>query len=710
MSERSFLVELDAGAGPLHGVMLEAHERVNAAYTYRVTVAHEDALDMDALIGTGASVAVPNGRTLRGIVTEVIAHDTGHTLTLAHSASLLEETRDYRVFVDEDAVSIATSIAGEHGLSLEAKLSETPPMRAQCVQQFESDLDFMRRVLAEEGVVMIADPASPTLVLTDHVGGYDDIEGEPVLAYGAGARAGLVGPESVHGARLCHKLVADKSTRRDRDAKKPLLDLTVAEGTGNLECYEYPGGDADADVGKRRSQVRLGQLARHRLVLQASSSCRRLAAGRVFELVDAPRSELNKRWLIIDMHVRASVDVAAAVDGARFVAELTAVPADTPYRPRVAAGPRARGVQHAVITGASEIHTEEHGRAKVKLRWDRRREADEHSSAWARVIQPAMSGGLFNPRTGWENLIGFGLDSHDAPITLGRLDNGASPPAESLPGSKVRSALGTPTTPGGGSSNVVMFDDTAGGLGMNLTASSDYNEKTEAAKKTSVAASDTLTVGGTLTESYKQSASVKIGGAQLQSVAGPRKVSSAAGIVEDAAAEVIAVGGARSLTIGGDLSTQAGASLSRTVGGAKIELALAGYEQHVSAVSTLAVGGALVEAGATASLTVGGVSLVSSASFSVLTGKYSEQALGLQESAASIAIKGTKVSYKAGGGMSLMFGSTSLTAPRVIFLATTTLAVNAGGARLFLTPGSVKVSGVFNAASPERGTGTVKHG
>jgi type VI secretion system secreted protein VgrG len=364
---------------------------------------------------------------------------------------------------------------------------------------------------------------------------------------------------------LRQRVVTDKVTLRDYDFEAPKLELTADAKAkrSDLESYEFPGGFHDGGLGRTLAQLRLEEKRAMEVRLDAEANARDLAPGCVVQL----QGEMAKGdWLLVEvMHEGAAADA----DGKEraYRARFTAIPADTAYRPVRTAAPRVLGVQHATTTGpqGQEIHTEGHGRVKSLLRWDRRGQLDDRSSAWMRTAQPPTSGGFFLPRVDWEVLVGFSGRSADAPVVLGRLYNGEIKPPHGLPASKVVSAFGTLTTPRGGSANAVTFDDTAGNEGMTFNASADYNERTENDKVTVVAANEQAKVSGDRKLLVGQVHGVDVDGAQTHDVGGSRSLSVNANMAVTTGPESISIGGTRKFTVGGDYSI-ACASLSRRSG------------------------------------------------------------------------------------------------------------------------------------------------
>lgn len=373
--------------------------------------------------------------------------------------------------------------------------------------------------------------------------------------------------------------------------------------------------------------------------------------------------------------------------------------------------PTMGGVQTATITGADgqEIHTDELGRVRGKLRYDVDKPADDKASAWCRVLHPPTSGGFMLPRTGWEALVGFSRDSGDEPYVLGRLDNGAAPSAESLPSKQVCSNFGTPTTPGRGAPNMLRMTDTAGNEDMSLTASRDWNEQTTSNKSLAIKGSLSHSIGVNHNISVAAARGLKVDAAMITSVGGNRKITAATGVVTEAGAENVAVAGMRSFDVGGDQLTKVGGTLSRTVGGAKVTVPIASNNRHVDGSSTMTVGGAWIETGATASMTVAGTAALTCSATAIKAGKYSLKATALSETCGARSEAAPNVGIKSGGALTLTFGATTVNAPTVVIKGSS-ITISAGGGVLSVSPGSVKFTGLLEAGGHVRSAGDAKHG
>ena len=647
-------------------------------------------------------------RRIAGVIDRVEAAFSAHRLVIVPRLAALADAVDHQVFLDQDAVAIALAVLGEHGVEAESRVTRKLPKRPQCVQAFESDLEFVRRILAEEGVLLHVDSASgrDVVILTDHPSGYAAIEGEAAIPFEE--EAGLRGPESVFAASFTRAFAPDKVSLVDYDLEHPDVDQSVEAhvGDGAFERYEWPGGYTDPALGRQIAAMRLEEARGRSVLLRARSTSLRLAPGRAFSLRGAPRGELNQRWVVLELSWEGVDRVApgAGMHDHRFVADLVAAPAEQPYRPpRPARPPTLGGVQTATTTGpgGSEIHPDALGRVKVLHRWDRRRPADDTSSHWVRPIQPALSGGFLLPRVGWEVLVGFQGASGDVPYEIGRLYNAQDPPPAGLPGRKIASHFGSRTTPGGGSENLLRTDDSAGAEDLLVNASRDYNETTVDGKQTRVTSNDTLNVGANRKHQVGIVHQLKVDAGQTTTISVNRDLSVTGAITVEAVDEIVAVGGLRYVSVGGDYASQVGGFFTRFVRAAKAEAAVEQQNRHVSGASMMVVGAGWKEAGLTAARNVGGASVLNvSGPIEIRANSYTLKSSSLTEKYASMSIHakgGQRVEKYGAAGIIDVGGSATVKGSKVVFVADESIKLKAGGVTILIEPGKITVDGPFKS-------------
>lgn len=724
---QTFTFEIDGASFDARVTRVRGRERIHAPFAFEITCAPAAVdgappeVDPTTLLAQKAklSLALPDGgeRSFEGYVDAVEAIDTGFVVTIVPKIALLGDAIDYQVFVDKTAVEIIEEVLSEHAIKVDKRLQRDPEKRAQCVQVFESDLAFVSRLAAEEGINWYI-PAGKIdeITLADAVGGYDDVDGAPTFT--VREIGGLVTAETVFEVRVKSTVVPDKVTLRDYNFEKPLLDQTASADAGSSarERYEYPGAYGEPSQGKVMAQIRLDQLRARRLVLTGQTTSPRLAPGYVVTLEHPSREDAAGRWLILDVEHEAHDHGAGAAGDHRYTAHFTAVPEDGAYREDKPRAPVIGGIQTATVTGASgqEIHTEQHGRNKIQLRWDRRRPADDTASTYVRVVQPPTSGGFFLPRVGWEALVAFQGGNADVPYVVGRLYNGTAPPPSGLPGKKVVSAFGTQTTPGGGSANLIETNDTAGNEGMNFNASKDFNERTENDKNSAITANDSWTVGAARKLIVGQVLNVNVSASQTYTVGGSRTVNVTSNKTITAGSETVMIGGLRTFNVGGDYATFCSV-MTRLVGGAKAETAIESVVRSVKGVSTVLVGGSWKTlAGVSANVSVTGAATeLIGGSKSIKASKYYLGVKGAyNETLASRSIKAggnREEGFGAAGSYSIGAAAT-IKGAEITVKADSKITLKAGGATITITPGAIKVEGEVKSSVDSNDVGDQKYG
>ncbi|WP_437567266.1 type VI secretion system Vgr family protein [Sorangium sp. So ce542] len=525
-------------------------------------------VDPDELLGSPATLAFgwegPE-HEVHGVVTDVeIAatpadRDLQGALYRIHVASwmgLLEREVDCRVFQDKDVKEIVSEVLRRAGIDDQRqswRLVSSYPKRVHCVQYNESSLAFVSRLLEEEGIYFHAESgdAGEVVVFEDDSTSSDPIDGDSEVPYRLGA--GLAGAEDAIGVltRRC-RTATGKVVLRDYDFEAPALDQTVtaaADTDADLEVYDHPGLYTDRREGERLARVRLEALQAERALLELESGCPRLLAGRWLRLVDAPDGLDGDHFITAaDHELRDGV----------YLARATTVPRSVRYRsPRRTPAPVIEGPQTAVVVAppgapAEDIHTDAHGRCKVKFHWDRHGEGDDTASCWIRVAQPQASGAILLPRVGWEVIVEFLEGNPDRPVVTGRVFNGRFMPPYALPEGKSRTALRTSSSPGGSGANEIRLEDRAGSEEISIrsqrnTTLATANDKTRSTgghESKSVEVDARLTVGADQKIQVTNGYLSTVDGAQTATVGGDRTV-------HVSAAFGLTARGASAATVGG---------------------------------------------------------------------------------------------------------------------------------------------------------------
>src|SRR5262249_19757471 len=149
---------------------------------------------------------------------------------------------------------------------------------------------------------------------------------------------------------------------------------------------------------------------------------------------------------------------------------------------------------------------------------------DEKTGWWMRTVQLSTGGSVLLPRMKWEIAVRYLEGDVDRPIVMSRMYNAATPPPYKLPEHKVRSAIQTATTPGGGSSNELRMHDGKGSEEMFFNASKDMSVDVKNNSTESVKVNQTRHIGSNQTLDVTNSVSTNVSGNQTVSIGAKQDV------------------------------------------------------------------------------------------------------------------------------------------------------------------------------------------
>ncbi len=445
---------------------------------------------------------------------------------------LLTRTTDSRIFQDLSVPDIIEKIFTEKGfLFYSFRLNNTYDPREYCVQYGETDFDFISRLLEEEGIYYFFEHeyGKHTLVIADSPDKNPVCPKQESASYHISG-GGFTDEDVITALDMTRKIKAGKYTLNDYNFEIPSSSLMVEAsakkmfGPGEREIYEYPGFYSKRGEGEKLSAIRMEEEEANVSRISGESTCRAFSTGFRFRLEDHYRDDMNgKEYLLtrIEHEIRLPEDYTGAsgilpeeiVYKNRFVC----IPHKIPYRPRrKTPKPFVKGVQTAIVTGPAgeEIYTDKYGRVKVRFHWDREGKNDEKSSCWIRVAQlwaGVKWGAMYIPRIGHEVIVDFLEGDPDRPIITGRVYHGTNMPPYDLPSGKTKSTIKSDSTPGGGGSNELRFEDKKGKEEVYLHGQKDWTIQIENDKNQTIGHDESLSVGNNRTKSVGNNQQESIG-------------------------------------------------------------------------------------------------------------------------------------------------------------------------------------------------------
>lgn len=683
----------------------------------------------DTLIGKEATFALvrePDGQR-REFCGDVLAVTTASSadglaileLELAPPLWRLAARTDCRVFRQKSVPDIVKDVLEGAGLAADEQsyeLAESYPARDYVVQYRETDLDFLLRLSAEEGIFFLTEvrDGRATVVFTDDGHGVGDAS-PSTLGFLADF-GGQWAEDRVFRLDECHSLRSDKVTLKDYDFAHPGLDLTVSsesvdEGPHALEVYQYPGRYAETSQGERLAKVLLEAIQADRDLVGGEAGVVALRPGYRFTVQDHPYEPLNQEYLVIAtsivgseaLHFESAVEAHEA-GGFSYVFRFEAVPTGrTQYRaPRRDVTRAVPGMQTALTTGPAgeEIHTNADGQVTAKFPWDRLSPADDSVSCWMRTSQVPTGGSMLLPRVGWEVAVVYREGDVDQPFVVSRLYNGKTSPPYALPENAARMALQTATTPGGGSTNELRMSDVKGQEEMFFNASRDMSVQIGNNTTQSVGNDHKIKIGANQKIDVTDSVENVVKANHTLSVGGNQKVGVEKLMVDDVKGDhSLSVGGNRTHMVGGDHRHTVAGSASLKIDGNEINLVVGSVSDNTLASMTHEVGAALIEMTASdRSLIVGGARSESTGAAKIIISKGGRGVeAGMMSSQVGGAvitnIKGNRVDKADGPYSETAAGAQIVKANNVVFEAESALTVTMGGAMMALTPASISIAG-----------------
>ncbi len=554
----------------------------------------------------------------------------------------LSRTADCRIFQDMTVPEIVKKVCDDHpGIAqLQLKLMRSYRKRTYCVQYRESDLAFISRLLALEGIYwQVAHTQSKhTLVLMDAASAHDPLTGVAKVRHIEQPEHAAPDQEYLTQWRFDEAVQTEKVVLSSYDFERPstslLTDVKVgrSHAQAGAEVFDYQGDYLQVADGKQLAENMLDAQQSAYQRFAAAGNVLNLEAGRTFSLTGHPRDDQNAGYLltrvVIDMQVAVFDTQALAND---IQVQCEAIPQAQQFRPPVPTPkPVVQGPQTAVVVGPAgeEIFTDKYGRVKVHFHWDRLGQKDDKASCWVRVSQPWAGknfGMIHTPRIGQEVVVSFLEGDPDQPLITGRVYNAEQMPPWELPANATQSGILTRSSKGGayGNANAIRFEDKKGSeqlwihaeknqdievendethwVGHDRSKTVDHDEQVHVKhdRTETVDNNESITIGVNRTESVGKNESITVGANRTRSVGADESVSvggkrshsvGAAEAISIGTDQSLAVGGsqtvdvtsAQTVTIGTDQATSVGAKQTVTVGG-KLEVSVGDEESHTVA-------------------------------------------------------------------------------------------------------------------------------
>lgn len=441
------------------------------------------------LLSKSVTLQINNKYKIRYFNGDVYAFSAGeiqgefrqYTLELRPRLWFLSHASNSRIFHNMSTKEIVKKICEEFHVSVDAsRLYHPLKPRSYCVQYNETTLNFIRRLLEEEGIFYFFrhEKDKHTLVLADDWVVYKSIASSQSI--------------ELEDCRHNYKACVSKFTQMDYHYGAPSKKLDVSHLASKMlldKKYEYR-----QSFGGYREQVVGEVLTRKRLEAEQIDQEWIAAHSKNPEVQPAYKFQIkNDSYVVVRMQHYAADRCHAKRKNKQTVRhysnQIICIPANKTYRPsHITSKPQICGMIPAKVVGTGEVGQEvavdQHGSVLVHFPWDR----EKKSSCRVRVAQSAAGnkhGLVFHPRMGDEVMVIFEEGDPDRPLIQGNQHNAENMPIYELASDHTKSGIKTKTVNGLGQ-NEIRFEDKNGAEEIYIHAQKDHIRIVEESEKVTV--------------------------------------------------------------------------------------------------------------------------------------------------------------------------------------------------------------------------------
>ncbi|MGY5733615.1 type VI secretion system tip protein TssI/VgrG [Vibrio chemaguriensis] len=434
--------------------------------------------------------------------------------------------KNCRIFQHKDIKEIISEVLSEHSVAFSFELTKSYPKYTYKVQYEESDLEFVRRLLSEEGLSFCFTHTKSvhTLKIFDDISFY-----KPGTEFLVDFDTGTAKSSHISSWHETQVLTTKASQKSGYNMLKPSSNpKNTAKGESDFftvpesEYFEYMGETESDDQYALRNTHAIEALQQNAYLCRGEATCRTFSVGKCFKFKKhEDKSRVGKEYVLSSVFLSAAVynqtgQGGTASQGVKV--SFSCVDSKTILRPSVNyPKPQMKGLQTAVVTGNKdgEIYIDKHGRIKVQFHWDRVGKYDVNSSCWIRVAQNIAGNGwgsVFHPRVGQEVIVEFVNGDPDQPIVTGSLYNGSQLPPYTLPEQSSQSGYKSRSVQKGTSNfNELRFDDKPGEEHIYLHAEKLFQMLVEDCVDIAVENSKTEKVTNDVNQEIGKNATLKVG-------------------------------------------------------------------------------------------------------------------------------------------------------------------------------------------------------
>jgi type VI secretion system secreted protein VgrG len=535
---RPIRVDTPLGADVLLLEEFTGAEAVSQQFSFHLrAVSTDGSLPLEDLLQRPVVVTIlqpdGNSRFIHAIVSRAVRLERDKGLTTYHLEVVpwtwfLSLITDCRIFENKTVREIIEQIFKGQGFQdYDFGLTNSYDPREYCVQYRETSLDFISRLMEEEGIFYFFEHTTEkhTLMIRDSQSAFAPCPFSPDAEYGVSTEVAN-DKDVIRTIAMEHSVRSRTISLSDYDFQNPKVKLDVRATSDRYDLYDYPGKYLSRDMGERYAKVQLEEQEVQRVILAGTGNCRQFITGYQFNLHDISGQDLDDSYVLLSVAHSASATSYRSDGLEPFIYEnhFQAIPVSATYRPpRVVRRPLVQGSQTAVVVGpeGEEFWVDKFGRVKVHFFWDR----EDKSSCPVRVSSSWAGknwGAIQIPRIGQEVVVDFLEGDPDRPLIIGRVYNAEQMPPYGLPADQTISGVKSRSSKGGGTENYneIVLEDKKGSEFIRIHAEKDIQEYVENDSYEYVGNDRHLIVDGSQTEKVSGDKHLTVQGERREAIQG----------------------------------------------------------------------------------------------------------------------------------------------------------------------------------------------
>jgi type VI secretion system secreted protein VgrG len=474
-------------------VALDGYEGISQPYCFKVKIICENKIVTESdLLGKEAYVTINKNDQEKHYINGVIStlkrlthskvESFHYEVTLQPALATLQLSHNNQVFQNISAPDVVIHVLAENNITNinTDKLIYNHLKIPYCVQYNESSLNFINRILDQNGIFYYFkfEEQKHTLMLCDSSKALDADKGELMFPDATNNKEHLY---SLDKYKCLTPRVFALGNTQDKYPSKPIIAELQSKKTITNEQMHYTFSENILSKQEATNKLnnRIDSQTHEKEFCEFTSNYLGLSPGLLFSLADAENKFMITK---ITQNITDPLDLTG--DQQREVKNnFCAVSCDSGFKLEQNIHGDAASPQPAVVVGPdnSTVYTDKFGRVKIQFFWDKEGEYDANSSCWCRVAQTISGnkrGSQWIPRVGDEVLVGFVYGDQNRPIIVGSTYNNKYKEPYALPEKNTITAI--KTSPQSNKDNVsqqksheLIFDDEENNEKIQLNSSGE---------------------------------------------------------------------------------------------------------------------------------------------------------------------------------------------------------------------------------------------